>query len=113
VLQAIDGAYEVTPGIRTRHLPGHTPGHQVVHVEDGAASLLLSGDAINHPAQLQQPELANGLDEDAETATRVRRRLIAELVDTDRVLAPSHFAEPFGRVVSDGPAGRIRWLPLV
>lgn len=46
VLQAIDDAYEVTPGIRTRHLPGHTPGHQIVHVADGGASLLLSGDAI-------------------------------------------------------------------
>jgi glyoxylase-like metal-dependent hydrolase (beta-lactamase superfamily II) len=113
VLQAIDGAHEVAPGIRTRHLPGHTPGHQVVHVADGAASLLLSGDAINHPAQLQEPELATGPDEDTEAANTVRRMLIDELSNTDRVLAPTHFAEPFGRVVSDGPAGRIRWVSVV
>jgi hypothetical protein len=43
----------------------------------------------------------------------VRRMLIAELVDSGRVLAPAHFAEPFGRVVSDGPAGGIRWVPVV
>jgi len=113
VLQAIDGAQEVAAGIRTRHLPGHTPGHQVVHVEDGGASLLLSGDAINHPAQLHEPGLATGPDEDPETAATVRRMLIDELLDTDRVLAPTHFAEPFGRVVHDGPAGRIRWVPIV
>jgi glyoxylase-like metal-dependent hydrolase (beta-lactamase superfamily II) len=112
VLQAIDGAHEVAPGVRTRHLPGHTPGHQVVHVSDGGASLLLSADAINHPAQLQEPELASGPDDDAEAASRVRRMLIDELLGTDVVVAPPHFGEPFGRVVSDGPVGRIGWMPL-
>jgi hypothetical protein len=59
-----------------------------------------------------EPELATGPDEDVEGALRRRRILLAELVDTDRVLAPSHFAEPFGGVVSDGPAGAIRWVPI-
>ena len=112
VLQAIDGDHEITQGVRARHLPGHTPGHQVVQVSDGGASLLLSGDAINHPAQLRQPELAGGPDDDPETAGRARRGLIAELVDSDRLLAPAHFAEPFGRLVSDGPAGQISWQPV-
>ena len=112
VLQAIDDDHEITQGVRARHLPGHTPGHQVVQVSDGGASLLVSGDAINHPAQLRQPELARGPDDDPETAGRARRGLIAELVDSDRLLAPAHFAEPFGRLVSDGPAGRISWQPI-
>jgi glyoxylase-like metal-dependent hydrolase (beta-lactamase superfamily II) len=112
VLQAIDDGHEITQGVRARHLPGHTPGHQVVQVSDGGASLLLSGDAINHPAQLRQPELARGPDDDPETAARARRGLIAELVDSDRLLAPAHFAEPFGRLVSDGTAGRISWQPI-
>jgi glyoxylase-like metal-dependent hydrolase (beta-lactamase superfamily II) len=113
VLQAVDGAYEVAPGIRTRHLPGHTPGHQVVYVEDGGASLLLSGDAINHPAQLQEPELASGPDDDPEAASRVRRMLIAELVDTDCVLALTHFAQTLRAGGIHGPAGRIKWVPIV
>jgi len=73
--------------------------------------LLLSGDAINHPAQLHQPELVTGPDEDAEAAIQVRRRLIDELLDSDRVMAPAHFAEPVGRVVSDARVGRITWVP--
>jgi glyoxylase-like metal-dependent hydrolase (beta-lactamase superfamily II) len=112
VLHAVDGDYQVMPGIDARHRPGHTPGHQVVEVSDGGGSLLVSGDAINHPAQLQQPELATGLDEDVEGALRMRRMLLGELVDSDRVLAPTHFAEPFGRVVSDGPAGTVSWVPI-
>jgi hypothetical protein len=33
-------------------------------------------------------------------------------VDSGRVLAPPHFAEPFGRLVSEAPAGGVGWLPL-
>ncbi len=112
MLQPVDGDYEVMPGIVTRHLPGHTPGHQVVQVRDGADSLVISGDSINHPAQLHEPELGTGPDEDVETAIQSRRMLIGELLDSDCMMAPAHFAEPFGRVVSDGPSGRVAWIPL-
>ena len=70
------------------------------------------GDAINHPAQLREPGLATGTGDDVEVALRARRRLIGELVDSGRVLAPPHFAEPFGRLVSEGPSGGIAWLPM-
>ena len=104
---AADGGWRLY--VRATLLRAH--GHTVL-VSDGGASLLLSGDAINHPAQLRQPELAGGPDDDPETAGRARRGLIAELVDSDRLLAPAHFAEPFGRLVSDGPAGQISWRPI-
>jgi hypothetical protein len=41
-----------------------------------------------------------------------RWRLIGELVTSGRVLAPPHFVEPFGRLVSEAPAGGVGWLPL-
>jgi hypothetical protein len=33
-------------------------------------------------------------------------------VDSGRVLAPPHVAEPFGRLVSEGPGGGIGWLAM-
>jgi glyoxylase-like metal-dependent hydrolase (beta-lactamase superfamily II) len=112
VIQTIDGDREIASGIRIRHLPGHTPGHQVVHVDGGGDSLVLSGDTINHPAQLHGPSLATGPDEDVPAAARARSALVRELIDTDRILAPTHFAQPFGRIVSRGQDGGRRWLPL-
>jgi hypothetical protein len=56
--------------------------------------------------------LATGPDDDVEVVLRARRRLIGELVDSGRVLAPPHFDEPFGRLVSEAPAGGVGWLPL-
>jgi glyoxylase-like metal-dependent hydrolase (beta-lactamase superfamily II) len=112
VLRAIDGHHELASGIRIRHLPGHTPGHQIVYVDGGDASLIVSGDTINHPAQLHDASLATGPDEDAAVAANARAALIREVTDTDRVLAPTHFAEPFGRIASGGRGRRHRWLPL-
>jgi len=111
LLRTIDGAHQVLPGVRTRHLQGQTPGHQAIEVVEGGASLLLWDDAINHTAQLRQPGLATGPTTTSRSPCG-RRRLLGELVDSGRVLAPPHFAEPFGRLVSEGPSGGIAWLPM-
>lgn len=58
------------------------------------------------------PAWRPGPDDDVEVALRARRRLIGELVDSGRVLAPPHFDERFGRLVSEAPAGGVGWLPL-
>jgi hypothetical protein len=99
----------VTTPSRLRGTSNEVRGH--LH-ECPAVALLPSGDAINHPAQLREPGLATGPDDDVEVALRARRRLIGELVDSGRVLAPPHFAEPFGRLVSEAPAG-CRWREVL
>jgi len=71
--------------------------------------MLLSGDAFNHPAQLEETDWASGSDDDAAAANASRRRLLDELVDLSTVLAPTHFAEPFGRAVRR--EGRVTWVP--
>jgi glyoxylase-like metal-dependent hydrolase (beta-lactamase superfamily II) len=108
-LVEVDDAFDVAPGIRTRHLAGHTPGHQGVELADGTESLLITGDTFNHPAQLDQPDWAGTSDNDPEAANALRRVVLDELLATDRLIAPLHFAEPFGRVVRDG--GPLVWRP--
>lgn len=108
-LIAIGDAFEVAPHIRTRHLPGHTPGHQGLELATDAERLLLSADSFHHPAQLDRPEWAATMDNDPDQATEIRRALLTELVGSGRLIAPTHFAEPFGRVVVDGE--RVVWQP--
>jgi len=108
-LVEIDDAFEVAPGVRTRHLPGHTPGHQGVELSAENATLLLTADSFNHPAQLDQPDWAGSSDNDPDGANERRRGLLPELLANGRLIAPTHFAEPFGRVVADGD--RVVWRP--
>src|SRR6478735_2860880 len=64
MLDAIDGDHTLATGIELHHLPGHTPGHQIVRIESGADLLTISADTWNHPLQLEHPEWPSGPDND-------------------------------------------------
>jgi glyoxylase-like metal-dependent hydrolase (beta-lactamase superfamily II) len=110
VIDVVDGNTELAPSVSLRHAPGHTPGHQVVAVVGPDGGLLVSGDVFNHPMQIAHPEWFGRSDDDPEMAEATRRALVDELAGGPTVLAPSHFAQAFGRIVRSG--GGSRWTPI-
>jgi len=92
LLDVVDGGAEPVPGVRVRHAPGHTPGHQCVEVGD----VVMSGDAVLHPVQLADPSIPYVYDDDPGLAVRTRVDLLARAA----VLAPAHFAGAFVAVRS-------------
>jgi glyoxylase-like metal-dependent hydrolase (beta-lactamase superfamily II) len=102
-MDVIDGDRALSPGLSLRHLPGHTPGHQILMVEDADARMVLSADTWNHPLQLAHPDWPSGPDNDHAAAAAARRTLLADLVaHPGTVVAPTHFAESFGEVRRSG-----------
>jgi glyoxylase-like metal-dependent hydrolase (beta-lactamase superfamily II) len=102
MLDAIEGDHVIGSGLTLRHLPGHTPGHQVVLIEDGER-MVLSADTWNHPVQLRDVGWWSGTDDDHEAAAASRRALLADLdAHPGTIVAPTHFAEAFGEVRQDG-----------
>ena len=91
-LHLIDGDAELLPGIHAIHTPGHTPGHQVVRVDD----LTLTGDLVLHPVQLANPAVHYLYDDDPERAAATRIALLEAV--RPGTLATAHFAEPFTAV---------------
>jgi glyoxylase-like metal-dependent hydrolase (beta-lactamase superfamily II) len=110
LLVAVDGDSEIAEGIRLRHAPGHTPGHQMVQVGGAGGRALISGDAFNHPLQISEPGWHGSSDDDPGLASSTRRALLDEIAGGHVLLAPSHFAEAFGRVEPDND-GRPHWVP--
>jgi len=55
-MQLVSGEQEIIPGIRLIPAPGHTPGHAVVSVSSGDASLLYIGDTVFHSLHIEHPE---------------------------------------------------------
>jgi len=114
-LTALDGDEQLTPGVRVRSTPGHTPGHQSVLVEaDGSAgdpvsteadrrgsfltaeALLLTGDLLVHAVQLVAPELPYAHEDDPDAARRSRTALLAELAGRPTAtLGTPHLSTPF------------------
>lgn len=86
---------EVTSGIRTLAVPGHTPGHLGVTIADGNEQLLMWSDVVHTQAlQFPRPDWSIAFDSDPDLAAQTRRRMF-DMAATDRLLvAGSHLSFP-------------------
>jgi N-acyl homoserine lactone hydrolase len=51
----VDGALELLPGVRLLPAPGHTPGSQVVVVDESGGPVVIAGDTAVFFAELDEP----------------------------------------------------------
>lgn len=90
----------IAPGITTRSAPGHTMGHQILVLSSGEERLLLLGDAVTCPVQLEEEDWQAMSDMDQALSRRTRDALWAELEGTDTTFTAAHFPDlRFGRVL--------------
>jgi glyoxylase-like metal-dependent hydrolase (beta-lactamase superfamily II) len=110
--QLLDGDLDLAEGIQLHHLPGHTPGHQIVRLRSQGRRAVISADTFNHPGQLPHPDWPSGPDWHHAGAAAARRALLAELLSAPgTTVAPTHLSASFGRVES-GRDGLAAWVPL-
>jgi len=81
---------DVAPGVRLVPLPGHTPGQVGVRLAGSRGELLLSVDALHHPAQVADPAIVSAFCSDGPRAVATRLDLLAEAADGGLLLAPAH-----------------------
>jgi glyoxylase-like metal-dependent hydrolase (beta-lactamase superfamily II) len=100
-LRPIDRDTTVAAGVTAIGTPGHTPGHLCVVVASGGQRVLILGDAITCPVQLDESTWHSIGDVDPDLASRTRERLWRELEGEDATGTGAHFPElRFGRVLS-------------
>ncbi|MGH3626291.1 MAG: MBL fold metallo-hydrolase [Sciscionella sp.] len=94
------GDATVRSGVNLLATPGHTPGHSIVVVSSGQQRVLLLGDAITCPLQLQEADWGAISDVDPLLAKRTREALWRELENPASMGAGAHFPGlQFGRVL--------------
>ncbi len=89
LLELIDGKDEVAKGIKVKSTGGHTPGHQVVFIEDGNNKILWPGDIIPTASHLKIPYVASVDLFPLETMT-VKRKFLDMCIDDGWLLAFDH-----------------------
>jgi glyoxylase-like metal-dependent hydrolase (beta-lactamase superfamily II) len=89
VLDTVDGAAELLPGLSVRPVPGHTPGLQAVVVEGGGRKLVFPADLIPTSHHIQ-PAWVMGYDLDVVTCVDERQKLLGEVAGTGTVLVFEH-----------------------
>jgi glyoxylase-like metal-dependent hydrolase (beta-lactamase superfamily II) len=108
------GNFSLAPNVTAFPCPGHSPGHTCVDVANG--QLLLVGDAMHHPSQVQLPWLTMWHDWNASVAIPTRTRLTQLAASTGALIGATHWPSPFyGHVVEchdcGGETGLV-WKPL-
>lgn len=93
------------PGLRVWALPGHTPGHIGLVIDNQIAVV---GDIL-HRADLQlgNPDLATRFDTDAALATATRKAALARIVEHGMVVCGGHMRLP-GQEEAEACAGFLR-----
>jgi glyoxylase-like metal-dependent hydrolase (beta-lactamase superfamily II) len=109
-LQLIEQPAEVADGVLVFAAPGHTPGHAAVLVSSGRQQLLYVGDALIHPAQLQNPGWTSAFDLAVQQTVDTRKALL-DRAATDRCLvAAFHLPGTIG--LPEKRRASFHWQPV-
>ena len=109
LVDLVEFGHRVTDDIVMEPTPGHSPGHQSVHISSGGVHALITGDVMHHPVQLCEPDWESAFDSDIDHARATRREVLSRYAGTDVLVIGTHFAGPgAGRIVADGDAWRLQ-----
>jgi glyoxylase-like metal-dependent hydrolase (beta-lactamase superfamily II) len=103
----------VVPGVRSRALEGHTPGHVAYEISSGEAQLLDIGDlAHSSIVSLAKPQWTMGFDTDQTIGKATRVKTLAALASSHELIYAPHFPYPgLGHIVA--AAEGFKWQPAL
>jgi glyoxylase-like metal-dependent hydrolase (beta-lactamase superfamily II) len=94
-VRTFSGDTEIPPGIRSRELFGHTPGHSGFVVGQGEDALFIWGDIIHvGPIQFAKPDVGIAYDVDGETAIATRKDVLRQVAADRTRIAGMHINFP-------------------
>ncbi len=110
-LTLVDDGHEVAPGVTLLATPGHTPGHTSVLVMGGGLGGVITGDAVHHPGEMEEPNVTMVFDADPAQSKVTRAALVARAEAEGLIVMGGHFPLPTaGRVVRIEAKRRWQWM---
>ncbi|OBA61724.1 MBL fold metallo-hydrolase [Mycobacterium sp. 1100029.7] len=82
--------YQISPALRLRPAPGHTPGSAVLWLDAGVPAVFV-GDLTHSPLQIRRPAEPCAFDVDASAAAATRHRLFTEAAAARATVIPAHY----------------------
>ena len=105
-VRRVSGGADLASGVSFLPLPGHTPGHAGVLIEDGPERLLIWGDILHSRLlQVPHPDWTVVWDADPAEAITTRRRIFDRAASEGLDVAGMHLANR-GRITREGAGYR-------
>ena len=93
--ELVSGSHRLSAAMQVVSAPGHTLGHQMLHVESAGRHAFFTGDCSHHPIQLIEPSIPFGDAEDLQQVIAMRRRLVQLSADLGAPLIAAHLPFPY------------------
>jgi len=108
-ISPVSASADIVGGLSLMPLPGHTPGHVGVRVQDGDESFVHVADIVHaQDLQLADPEIAVVFDLDADLARQTRKRMLDMLASDQTLFSGGHIVAPkFARLERAGAGYRM------
>lgn len=111
LLERVDGDRELGHGLNILHMPGETPGHQVLRLNAGGQILYFIGDLYHHQVEIEQPAWMIPWA-DSSTLLQSRQRFRHMALTEDALLAAAHIPDAGRmRATSEGGTRWEAWKP--
>ena len=102
---------QIFPFIKTIPAFGHTLGHTMFEVTSDGQTMLVWGDILHAPIQLQDPNIYLIYDTDPIQALSVRKKVMQEYADTDTYIAGAHLLNcGIGKLQKDKTSYKFEFL---
>jgi glyoxylase-like metal-dependent hydrolase (beta-lactamase superfamily II) len=89
VLEFVETATELGPGVTIIPAPGESKGHQIVRIHSGGQTLYCIGDLYHHPVEAEHPDwMQAGIDVEANLQSRAA--FVPRALDEDALLIATH-----------------------
>tara|TARA_R110000851_G_scaffold73980_1_gene163130 strand:- start:11849 stop:12769 length:921 start_codon:yes stop_codon:yes gene_type:complete len=86
--------HEIVPGVRLVPLPGHTPGHVGVEIDNASDPTLITADLFHHPLQCCYPHWNTRFCLDPLKSRATRLNAMADLAHKGTTVMAAHFPSP-------------------
>lgn len=101
--ELVAGNHRLTQGLAVETAPGHTAGHQMLHLTSAGRHALFTGDCFHHPIQLVEPSIPFGDAENPDQVVAMRVKLVEMAASLEALLVAAHLPAPYGvRVLREG-----------
>lgn len=95
LVDLVSGDHRVTDSLVAKAAPGHTEGHQMLHLLSGEQHLFFTGDCFHHPIQLVEPSIEFGGGYDMQQVINMRKKLVELSSDLKARLIAAHIPSPY------------------